>query len=58
MVYKAGLPLRFFEHSAVQAFLHRLRPAYQLPRRIRLLTTLLDNSYQNVKEGVEKYLQK
>ena len=58
MVYEAGLPLSFFEHSAVQAFLHRLRPAYQLPHRTRLSTTLLDNSYRSVKEEVEEYLEK
>jgi hypothetical protein len=58
MVYKAGLPLGFFKYSAVQAFLYRLRPAYQPPHRTRLLTTLLDNSYGSVKEEVERYLEK
>ena len=40
MIYEAGLPLSFFEHFAVQAFFRRLRPAYKLPCRRRLSTTL------------------
>jgi hypothetical protein len=58
MIYEAGLPLSFFEHFAVQAFLHRLRPAYKPPLRSRLSTTLLENSYGSVKEEVDKYLEK
>ena len=58
MIYEAGLPLSFFEHFAVQAFFRRLRPAYKLPCRRRLSTTLLDESYRSVKEEVEEYLEK
>jgi hypothetical protein len=45
MVFEAGLPLGFFEYSAIQAFLHRLRPAYNPLCRTRLSTTLLEDSY-------------
>lgn len=58
MIYDTGLPLSFFEHSAVQAFLYRLRPAYKLPGRARLSTTLLEDSYESVKEEVEEHLDK
>jgi hypothetical protein len=58
MVYDAGLALGFFEHPAVKAFLHRLRPAYNLPSRVRLSTTLLEDSYQSVRQEVEEYLDK
>jgi hypothetical protein len=58
MIYEAGLPLSFFEHFAVQAFLHRLRPAYKPPPRSRLSCALLEDSYRSVKEEVEKYLDK
>jgi hypothetical protein len=58
MVFEAGLPLGFFEHSAIQAFLHRLRPAYNPPCRTRLSTTLLEDSYQHIKAEVEEYLEK
>jgi Protein of unknown function (DUF 659) len=56
MIFEAGLPLSFFEHSAVQAFLHRLRPAYKPPLRTRLSTTLLEDCYQDVKAEVKEYL--
>jgi hypothetical protein len=58
MIYEAGLPLGFFDHFAVRAFFHRLRPAYKLPCRKRLSTTLLDESYRSVKAEVEEYLEK
>jgi hypothetical protein len=58
MIYDAGLPLSFFEHPAVKAFLHRLRPAYNLPSRARLSTTLLKDSYQSVRQEVKEYLDK
>jgi hypothetical protein len=58
MIYEAGLPLSFFEHSAVQAFLHRLRPAYKPPKRTRLSSTLLEDCCQHVKAEVEEYLDK
>jgi hypothetical protein len=45
MIYEAGLPLSFFKHFAVRAFFHRLRSAYKLLSRKRLLITLLDISY-------------
>jgi Protein of unknown function (DUF 659) len=58
MIFEAGLPLSFFGHSAVQAFLHRLRPAYNPPCRKRLSTALLEDCYQHVKAEVEEYLEK
>ena len=58
MIYDAGLPLGFFEYPAVQSFFHRLRPAYNLPSRTRVSTTLLDDSYQAVKQEVEEYIDK
>jgi hypothetical protein len=56
MIYNVDLPFNFFEHSAVQTFLYRLRPVYDPLARIRLFTTLLENSYRSVKEEVDKYL--
>jgi hypothetical protein len=58
MIYKAGLPLGFFDHFAVQAFFRRLRPAYKLLCRKRLLITLLNDSYRSVKAEVKEYLDK
>jgi hypothetical protein len=58
MIYEAGLPLNFFEHFAVRAFFHRLRPVYKLLCRKRLSTTLLDESHQSVETEVEEYLEK
>jgi len=58
MIYDVGLPLTFFERPAVKAFLHRLRPAYNLPSRVRLSTELLEDSYQSVRQEVEEYLDK
>jgi hypothetical protein len=58
MIYNANLPLTFFEHPAVKAFLYRLRPAYNLPTRARLSITLLKDSYQSVWQKVEEYLDK
>jgi hypothetical protein len=58
MIYDIGLPLGFFEYPAVQSFFHRLRPAYNLPSRTRVSTTLLDDSYQAVKQEVEEYIDK
>jgi hypothetical protein len=58
MIFEAGLSLSFFEHLAVQAFLHRLRPAYNPPCRTKLSTTLLKNSYQYVRAEVKEYLNK
>ena len=58
MVYDAGLALSFFEHPAIKAFLHRLRPAYDLPSRVRLSTILLEDSYQAVRQEVEEHLDK
>jgi hypothetical protein len=58
IIYDANLPLTFFEHPAVKAFLHRLRPAHNLPTRARLSTTLLKDSYQSVRQEVEEYLDK
>jgi hypothetical protein len=56
MIYDAGLPLNLFSHPAVQAFLHRLRPAYDPPSRQRLSSILLNESYQSTKVKVEQYL--
>jgi hypothetical protein len=58
MIYDADLALSFFEHPAVKAFLHRLRPAYNLPSRVRLSTTLLKDSYQSVRQEIKEYLNK
>jgi hypothetical protein len=54
MIYEASLPLNFIEHFAVRTFFHRLRPAYKLPCRKRLSTTLPDESCcQTVDGGAE-----
>jgi Protein of unknown function (DUF 659) len=58
MIYDVGLPLTFFERPAVKAFLHRLRPAYNLLSRVRLSTELLKNSYQSVRQEIKEYLDK
>jgi hypothetical protein len=58
MIYKAGLPLGFFDHFAVRAFFHRLRPAYKLLCRKRLSIILLDESYRSVKVEVKEYFEK
>jgi hypothetical protein len=58
MIYNASLPLNFFEQPAIKAFLYRLRPAYNLPCRVRLSTELLEDSYQSVRQEVEEYLDK
>jgi hypothetical protein len=58
MIYKASLPLDFFDYFAVQAFFRRLRPTYKPPCRKRLLIILLDESYRSVKIEVEEYLDK
>jgi hypothetical protein len=58
MIYNANLPLTFFEHSAIKAFLHRLRPAYNLLTRARQFIILLKDSYQSVWQEVKEYLDK
>jgi hypothetical protein len=58
IIYNANLPLTFFEHPAVKAFLYRLRPAYNLPTRARLSTILLKDSYQSARQKVKEYLDK
>ena len=56
MIYDAGLPLSFFEHPSVKAFLKRLQPAYTPPTRLRLSGTLLEKSYEATKTEVEDYI--
>jgi hypothetical protein len=56
MVYDVGLQFTFFEHPAVLTFLRALRPSYIPPKKTRLNNTLLENTYNTVKEEVNEYL--
>ena len=56
MVYNIGLLFTFFEHSAVLTFLRALYPSYIPPKKTRLNDILLENTYNTVKEEVDKYL--
>ena len=58
MVYEGGLSFTFFEQPAVQNFLHRLNSVYKPPSAFVLRESLLDNSYERVKEEVDETIDK
>jgi hypothetical protein len=58
MIYQAGLPFNFFEKPEVLAFLRSINSAYVPPKRSCLATTMLDTTWQAVKDKVDTEIDK
>lgn len=56
-VYATGVPFSLFEHPLWEELFHKLRPAYKLPTRKVLSTTLLEKEFLLVKEQIEKNIE-
>jgi len=57
-IFGSGLPLSLVEDEYFIAFCKKLRPAYELPTRKKLSTTLLNNTYKNVTENITQHVEK
>jgi len=56
-VYASGTPFSIVENSHWTTFFKQLRPAFQLPTRKMLSTSLLDEENTHVSESVQRELQ-
>jgi hypothetical protein len=58
MLIETAIPFTFFQHPAVERFLHVLNPAWKAPCPKIFATKLLDDVYQSTKQEVEQILAK
>lgn len=58
MLIETAIPFTFFQHPAVERFLHALNPAWKAPCPKIFATKLLDDVYQSTKQEVEQILAK